>query len=607
GGQGGAAGQDGGSAGTGGAGGGGVGSGQVEGCLPATEPADLHVAVDGSNANDGTATAPFATIQHAVDAAAPGQTVRVSAGTYYERVVVSTSGTNEAPIVLEGECGADGEWLTIIDGSEPTAGWVPAPAVDPDGHGVYQTDAIGFEPLCMIAGGRDVPRLAHHGDEYDGFLYLPLPADEIVVTQYLGLEVNYWDGIEGLYFHESGTTYLRFRDGEDPSTMDVRAAPDAAALRVDDAGFVTVRNFLIRGAARGVEIAGSGAVGNVIEHNHLMHGQWRVQLRDGAADNEVRRNIMQMSGLSDYAPGAWGGGSTYEHAVKEHIYNTFKHEVGAGTWSPEDDGGVFIAEAGSGNRIHGNDVFDTLVAINVRATSDVEIFDNELHAISSVGMLPGTGGEHDLRIHDNLIYDGNILVRFHHWEEWDRSVYFYRNRLYNPPGVGSHMYFHFSQEQSTPSDYTVLWFYHNSLAGGSRAISVSGWSYDNGGLQKTRFVNNALSAPRLYGGGGQSFYEDSSMVDLFDFNWLGGAFSYGAVPAWSGSHNIEAEGERLWDDAAMPDFLVDQSSPAREAGIDLSQPFTIEAETYAALPGMTPGYFTGTAPDLGALQYGESP
>ena len=48
------------------------------------------------------------------------------------------------------------------------------------------------------------------------------------------------------------------------------------------------------------------------------------------------------------------------------------------------------------------------------------------------------------------------------------------------------------------------------------------------------------------------------------------------------------------------------NSPALEAGIDISRPFTVNGKSYPAFPGFAPGYFKGKAPAAGALQAGES-
>ena len=39
-------------------------------------------------------------------------------------------------------------------------------------------------------------------------------------------------------------------------------------------------------------------------------------------------------------------------------------------------------------------------------------------------------------------------------------------------------------------------------------------------------------------------------------------------------------------------------------GLDLSRSFTVVGRTYPGLPGMAPGYFSGSRPDAGALQTG---
>jgi hypothetical protein len=62
---------------------------------------DWFVAIGG--AGNGTAQSPFGSVQAAVDAAQPGDTVRVRAGTYTESVTTVRSGSAGAPITLRGE------------------------------------------------------------------------------------------------------------------------------------------------------------------------------------------------------------------------------------------------------------------------------------------------------------------------------------------------------------------------------------------------------------------------------------------------------------------------------------------------------------------------
>ncbi len=59
-----------------------------------------YVAPNGNDANPGTLTQPWRTIQHAADSVGPGDTVYVRGGTYAEMVTFSTSGTAAAPLTF---------------------------------------------------------------------------------------------------------------------------------------------------------------------------------------------------------------------------------------------------------------------------------------------------------------------------------------------------------------------------------------------------------------------------------------------------------------------------------------------------------------------------
>jgi RNA polymerase sigma factor (sigma-70 family) len=64
--------------------------------------ADVYVAPDGSDANDGSRARPYATLSKAVEVVVPGQTIALRGGTYRptEPVVIETSGDPERRITL---------------------------------------------------------------------------------------------------------------------------------------------------------------------------------------------------------------------------------------------------------------------------------------------------------------------------------------------------------------------------------------------------------------------------------------------------------------------------------------------------------------------------
>jgi PKD domain len=105
------------------------------GAAPAVALADTAtgnvIYVDGSSSactdsGTGTAAAPFCTLQTGVDAAAAGDTVRVSGSVLYAPVTISASGTAAAPITIEGSSTNIG----VAGGSTDTA---PAFTID-DAH-----------------------------------------------------------------------------------------------------------------------------------------------------------------------------------------------------------------------------------------------------------------------------------------------------------------------------------------------------------------------------------------------------------------------------------------------------------------------------------------
>lgn len=567
-----------------------------------------------SDINSGAATQPWATIQKAANTARPGDTVHVHAGTYHERVICRVSGAAGAPIVFEGQRGADGEWLTVVDGGDPTPAWTPAPEASPpapyDSY-TYKT-VLAYEPYAMTVDGKDVPRLGWApGSLYEGYTYLRYPPDRIVTTDYEGIAVNYWDGLDALYYpvYEANrriyTVYLRFRNGDDPNPKHVRTSPAGAGFLIDGRSYITLRNFRILGAQNGVEIRGKEATHNIIEGNHITTGQKRLVLTAGAADNHIRYNEMFMNGLSKYSPGGWNGANRlpdesqrYQHGVKEHIYNVYKGEVGNGsTYSLDDDAGILVQSPGAGNAIYQNYIHDTLGGIDIFEVSHgLKVYGNTITNTSSIGISSGRN-QFDVEIFDNLLCNSNGNFRMQDMDAGARRVYFYRNRLYNGHAIGDNMYFHWSRPNATVAETPEIWIYHNTFVGSCWGMTISSWAQGNAAAIGTYFVNNVYSPTPdrpLFG-------YVPGIFGVFDYNWAGGQHP-SPLPAWFGAHNLLAEERQLWPDETLPDFRLPVDSDARNAGLNLSQPFLLDGTVYPALPGMYRGYFHGVAPDLGAVQ-----
>lgn len=90
---------------------------------------EIHVAVTGDDAQDGSAASPYRTVAHAALLAKPGDCVKVHAGTYAETTTIrfAVDGTTKAPIVLDA---ADGKGTVVIDSAANTTG--PVLEIDRD-------------------------------------------------------------------------------------------------------------------------------------------------------------------------------------------------------------------------------------------------------------------------------------------------------------------------------------------------------------------------------------------------------------------------------------------------------------------------------------------
>ena len=77
-------------------------SSQVLASAARLAPKVVYVGTTGRDSNSGSSTSPFKTFAQAVSVLAPGDTLQVMPGTYYEPLLLSRSGTATAPITVIG-------------------------------------------------------------------------------------------------------------------------------------------------------------------------------------------------------------------------------------------------------------------------------------------------------------------------------------------------------------------------------------------------------------------------------------------------------------------------------------------------------------------------
>ena len=541
---------------------------------------------------------PWCTIQRAADLVEPGDTVRVERGVYDEYVSITRSGTSDDPIVFSGVRDADGGWLTGIRGGVLASNWVLAPEIDPDGYGVYKTE-LGFRPYAMMADGRRIMHLYPSNNDWLAFAPDQMGRDPAL----------YWDGIDGTFGYNTATgeTYVRFRDGDDPNGMTIYAAPggwaSSSGMLVRDASDVVLRDFEIMNTQYGVTIAGSGSRDVVVEHNRIVNSQSMIEIRDSARDARVRHNLLVNHWLSDeYSQGQWGGNlvrqghdetTSYQLAVQAHLYAT-----------PKDDmfrGFAIEARSGSGHELYNNTILDSYFGISIGNSQDVRAHGNRIVNASSVGFVVQPGAM-NTSIHHNEIRNVNIPLRLQTIHGTSpRSVYFYNNKMISRPRAGSGTYFHAGHCTTPINTDNEIWIYHNSYSGYGVGIWAGCTSLANdSGLPNLYVLNNVVSSMQL----GVRFSGDwfgADRIGWVDHNWL--LSDAPQTAPWWGSNNVVAGSRNDWMWAEEDDsFILPADSPARSAGLDLSRSFVLNGKTYQPLPGMEPGYYSGSAPHMGAVQ-----
>ena len=153
-----------------------------------------HVAPDGNDAHDGSASAPWRTLRYAARQAQPGDVVKVKAGVYRQtEIITRCHGTAERPIVFE----ADGGTVTI-DGGRTVTGWRD------EGEGRWSA-AIGNDPALVVwVDGQQLlgPHYWHLSEVRPTAATLPRRTCVI----------------------EEGRLHLRLGDGGDPNEREVRVA-----------------------------------------------------------------------------------------------------------------------------------------------------------------------------------------------------------------------------------------------------------------------------------------------------------------------------------------------------------------------------------------------
>jgi parallel beta-helix repeat protein len=511
----------------------------------------LHVAPNGSDANDGTTPATaLRTLQRAAELSRPGDLVSIGAGIYREDVRVTTPGTPGQPIVFRGETGA------ILDGADADidagVAWTNA------GNGVW-SHVTGFATGHVVS---DQGRL---------FRY-----DNLAALRSLAA------GAPGGFLFDGATLWLKFSDGSAPAQRQLHVARLDEGMYLDGVAHVRIENLEIR--HYGSDAYGKGVylrhADDVIVSGNRIHdiGSAGIWVKGG------ERNLVEGNDVGDTSIANWPWALTHDSSAQNSAI-------------------ALTDNVGRGNVIRRNNVHGTYDGLHPCAnaaapsgfSNETDVYENAIADIAD-DAIEAEGMCANVRLWNNHIRDA--LMAFAIAPARIGPVWIVRNTAWNLGSTHSAQVdgqvssaIKINSGESAPLGPTLI--YHNtfvSTVANTDALALM--TPGSGNMLTSR--NNVFAATRLALRKDNAIAADFDYDDLYTSNglsfarWYGVNFpTLGALQAVIATEPHARSASPLLNDPARGDFTPQTGSALVDGGISIA--------------GIDDGY-TGTAPDLGAVE-----
>jgi hypothetical protein len=507
----------------------------------------LHVNDDASPGGDGSAAAPFRTIQEAVNQAGPGTQVLVADGVYREAVTFPGSGTAGNWIQVKAEGNA-----AILESADVLSGniWT----LSTTSH-VWYTNISG--PVAYLARSRN---RFYQYDDRNGLMQ---------AKGHGGVAIN-----EG-WFYETSTQRLYVRSLDNPATHQWQLPRLNHAFDVAARDWIWIEGFEIR--FYGTTTNGCGVC--TLNASHLV----------------VRRNKIHNMQLGIFVN--WNGTNDQGNDTRIEENEVYDPLVNESPWAALKgsfmEGTGIIVRGHIGAIVRGNNVHNFFNGIftgssgaleNSELAFDADIYNNTIQYVSDDGLEP-EGACINQRFRNNTVDRGFIGVSLAPVTQGPTWVL--RNTFTNFTGRGIKF--------ADNSDGIVL-IYHNT-----------GWTNaaDINGADLITSIHNVKMRNNIFQSTGYSIYAvptGSTANDWNQDNWYtargtaGPHFkwenvNYNTISALCTASGLECNGYETLPGFSNPtggDFTLLPTSPNIDRGV--------------LLPGINDG-FIGNAPDVGAYEF----
>lgn len=510
----------------------------------------IYVDDDAQPGGDGSAAAPFQTIQEGINHAAAGTQVLVADGVYHEEITFQTSGTEGQWIqvkaagtgaMVDGSKILEGEWNLIKDAYQVWS--------------IRMKERIGY-----------LARDGNHFYQYADMKALLRSRGEAQTTVTEG------------WFYDAKGDWLYVRNADDPSNHIWRAAVLDQAFDINGRDWIWIEGFDIGyfgRASGGCGICAHNASHLVVRNNRIHHMQKGVYINWEGSPEQGNDTRIEFNEIFD--PGV----------------DQIEWKAAKGTYA-EGTGIILRGHVGAivrGNHIHNffNGIYTGTTAgiDNPEIARDADIYDNTLDHISDDGLEP-EGACVNHRFRGNRV--DTMLVGFSNAPITQGPTWVLRNLFTN---------FTSTSIKWARNPDGAVYIYHNTFFTNAPELNA---------MSMITIAHNVVMRNNIFQGNGFAFEESlyaSTAMDWDYDNWFTTrdaslprfrweAVDYLNMALLCAATGLECHGHESLPGFVNPlggDFTLLPSSPNIDRGV--------------VIPGIN-DFYTGSAPDIGAFESAKS-
>lgn len=504
----------------------------------------------------------YPAIQAAVDAAGPGDIIRIGEGEYFENVVVNgVSGLPEAPIVIEPAPGAQ----VIVNGgdrglaSSGNGRWIP------EGNGVYHA------------------QVPWTGDSEKALLtWVSRASGGLLAAHYTREKFDEGARGDDKTWRSGETVYIKLKNGQDPNLVPLYIGTSDGVFRIENSSHITIRNLHIRGGGfAGIYMKDANYSGLVLEGltvTNCFRGFSTDDEQDSGRGLTIRHNLIRNDWPADWR---WDGYNDSGSSSDELVAPMRGHGM--------------VMKA-SDSEISYNEISGGWDGMQVQG-HNIMIHHNRIHNMKDDGIELESNNTKNLQLYENEFYDN--FVGFSIVSDTPGPIYIYRNifsgnklSLFKPQSGEAYRYgYSIKNGGDWGAGARNIKVYHNTfydkrnnLFDRDKTYDWNDFEYYNNifysiGIRDERGTTEAaqMSSNEKYSQGnrfdGNLYYSQKSTRLYSDWNGLGPCSTLADCrelsPVYERS-GIQADPRFAWldeADGAYNSLELAEDSPARDGGV----------------------------------------